>query len=103
MVGFIVLGILLSFPIVIVFELGGVLFYIVLSLWIILMIILTILLSINFYKILDKIFKGNEEWSSLPNIIFYYYSNRIISNTSFFHLKGILKMNTLDYISEYPP
>ena len=61
MVGFIILGILLSFPIVIVFELGGVLFYIVLSLWVILMIILTILLSINFYKILDNIFKGNEE------------------------------------------
>lgn len=62
MVGFIVLYILLSFLIVITFELGGALFYIALLLWVILMIILTILLSINyFYKILDKIFKGNEE------------------------------------------
>lgn len=56
-VGFMVLDILLSFPIVIVFEFDGVLFYIALSLWVILMIIITILLSINFYKILDKIFK----------------------------------------------
>ena len=60
-VGFIDLGILLSFTIVIVFKLGGALFYIVLSLWVILMIILTVLLSINFYKILGKISKGNEE------------------------------------------
>lgn len=58
-VGVVLLCILSSFPVFLVFEVSGILFYIILSLWVVFMLGITLLLYLNFEFLVDKIFEGN--------------------------------------------